>query len=529
MEQGLFSPRKKSGLLAVLVSGLVLVVYLATLASDLTFEHTGSDGGDLISAAWRLGVPHPPGYPTYTLLGWLFTRFPVGTIAYRINLLSAVCAAGVIFFLFLISSELQPEDDRSLVIPAATSTILAFATLFWSQAVISEVYTLLALFAALLLWLLMRWRNGAANWYLWLVAFFTGLGLGNHLSLIFILPASVILLWSERRRWLRVGVILPLVAFTLLGLSIYAYLPLAASMEPPVNWGYINSLERFWWVVSAKQYQPFVFGLAREDILEHLFSWSGIISSQFGWWGLVIAAIGIAAWWVRDRLFLIFSMVWAVPLLVYAFFYNTSDAYTILLPLIILMALWWGEGARFLILLGQETTARRAKSHSNKPLGAFWRWWPPFIILLLPMASLTTHWKEVDLSKEAAAPTYIAHILESVPADSLVVTRRDKPTFGLWYEVYANQKRSDLAIVNARMLAYLWYRDQIRTQYPDIQVPRPSSKITSDELVRDFINMNILERPVYATDPVDAWEDWFEFIPMGEGPVYRVQMRENGD
>ena len=78
---------------AIGVAGAALAVYVATLAPGLTFEHNGADGGDLITAAHTLGVPHPSGYPTYTLLAWLASQLPVGTIAYRANLLSAVCAS----------------------------------------------------------------------------------------------------------------------------------------------------------------------------------------------------------------------------------------------------------------------------------------------------------------------------------------------------------------------------------------------------------------------------------------------------
>ena len=512
-------------LVGLALAALVLVVYMATLAPDIAFEHFGADGGDLTTASRTLGVPHPPGYPTYTLLGWLFTRLPLGSIAYRTNLLSAVCAASVIFFVFKITQELQPEGERSLVIPLATSSILAFATLFWSQAVITEVYTLLAFFAAFILWSLLRYRNGAGSWALWLAATMMGLGLGNHLSLVFILPATLVLLWSERGRWLRLSVILPLIGFFLLGLSVYIYLPLAASREPSVNWGTINSWERFWWVVSARQYQPCVFALPAEEIYSRVSAWGGIFSDQFGWWGMIIAAIGIFAWWVRDRTFLYFSLVWAVPLFLYAFFYSTADAHVILLPLMILMALWWGEGARLLILIGQESTARRAKTDADRPLGIFWRLWPPLIVLLLPLASLTTHWQKVDLSSDYSTPIYLTQMLDSLPADSLVVTRRDKPTFGLWYRVYANEQRTDLALVNARMLAYLWYRDQIRSRYPHIAIPSPTTDITADELAQELFMLNIEDHPVYATDPVEAWEAQFEFIPEGDGPVYRVRLK----
>ena len=69
---------------------LLLVIYIRTLAPGLTWANGGSDGGDLIAAAATRGIPHPTGYPLYLLLARLFQLLPVGSLAYRTNLMSAV-------------------------------------------------------------------------------------------------------------------------------------------------------------------------------------------------------------------------------------------------------------------------------------------------------------------------------------------------------------------------------------------------------------------------------------------------------
>ena len=66
-----------------------LLLYLVTLAPTVTFE----DSGELIAAAYNLGVPHEPGYPLWTMIAHLFTWLPFGDVAYRVNLMSAVCSA----------------------------------------------------------------------------------------------------------------------------------------------------------------------------------------------------------------------------------------------------------------------------------------------------------------------------------------------------------------------------------------------------------------------------------------------------
>jgi hypothetical protein len=62
-----------------------LFFYILTLAPTVTFE----DSGELITAAYRLGIAHEPGYPLFTMLGKVFSCFPYGNVAWRLNFMSA--------------------------------------------------------------------------------------------------------------------------------------------------------------------------------------------------------------------------------------------------------------------------------------------------------------------------------------------------------------------------------------------------------------------------------------------------------
>ncbi len=495
---------------AVVVAAIAFAVYLATLAPGLTHDNYGTDGGDLIAAARTLGVPHPPGYPTYTLLAWLFSHLPVGILAYRVNLLSAVSAAVAVAFLYLTSQLLQPPDENPVWIPAATSLVFAFSPLLWSQAVITEVYALHTLFASLLLWLLVRWRTGARDPLLWLAAFTLGLGLGNHLTIVFVAPAALVLLWSERQRWFRVRVLLPAVLAFILGLSIYVYLPLAAAQRPPVNWGNPQTWRGFLWTVTARQYQAFGFGLEPSSMPGRLGTWALLFGTQFAWWGLAIALFGLWGWWQRDRPFARFALVWTALVGTYAFFYNTGDSHVYLLPVFLLMALWWGEGVRRLLRLVQH----RFPAWHRVALVA---------VLLLPLVSLGMHWQEAAPDDEWQVHTYIDQVLDTVAPGGLVVVRGDRPTFALWYGVYGEGKRPDIAVVNGPMLAFIWYREHVRYHYPNLTLNEPRGENpTIDDLVRDLVAANLADRQVYATDPKELWEEWFDFEKEGEAPIYHA-------
>lgn len=182
---------------------LTFAVYVYTLAPSVTTE----DSGELITAAVHLGVPHPPGYPLWSLSGFLISHlFPFGSVAWRINLMSALfggIANGLLALMVSHSGRWLQERlggggelEKNWWPPCAALTaalILGFSDSMWSQAVIAEVYTLNALFLIGILLCFYRWMRQPRhiNWLLATVLLFS-LGLTNHHTLLFILPAFLL-------------------------------------------------------------------------------------------------------------------------------------------------------------------------------------------------------------------------------------------------------------------------------------------------------------------------------------------------
>ena len=142
--------------LAFGITTLVAVLgYCLTISPDLTLE----DCGELAVGSMYAGVPHPPGYPVWTLYTWLFTKLvPISNIAFRVALSSAFAAAlssGLLALLTCRASARLVEsiewlggvDERlakriTLVGGCVAGLMLGFSGFMWSQAVIVEVYTL---------------------------------------------------------------------------------------------------------------------------------------------------------------------------------------------------------------------------------------------------------------------------------------------------------------------------------------------------------------------------------------------------
>lgn len=196
-----------------------LIVYVITLQPTVGLE----DSGELIVASDYLGVPHPPGYPIWSLLTWFFQWVFHGVTfhghpnpAWAVNLFSAVsgaAACGVIALLISRSgmdllrslakeSRLLGEKTESLFCSVAGISgglLLAFGQGMWSQSVIAEVYSLNIFFQSLVLVFLYRWMSepGNAKWLL-LCAFAFGLGITNHQTLMFMgLAIAIAVLFND--------------------------------------------------------------------------------------------------------------------------------------------------------------------------------------------------------------------------------------------------------------------------------------------------------------------------------------------
>src|SRR6185503_17400530 len=91
----------------ILVS--VLFVYGRTLCPTIFT----SGAGENVTAVVLLGVPHPPGFPLFCLLGKIFTLIvPIGNVAYRVNLFSAVCGAAASAMLYALLKTLMGNRAR---------------------------------------------------------------------------------------------------------------------------------------------------------------------------------------------------------------------------------------------------------------------------------------------------------------------------------------------------------------------------------------------------------------------------------
>jgi hypothetical protein len=509
--------RYRAGAIVALVCLLTFSIYAASLAPTITWRKDGADSGDLATAVALGGVPHPSGYPTYLLVAGLFNKLPLGgDIAYRLNLMSAICAAVAVALLYLAAmrtlTALLPEDSPQAADPAhepgrvaygsvqvsaalVAALTFAFSRLFWSQAIITEVYALNSLFVALLLWLALRVRAGSSGplGWLWLTA---GLALGNHLLVAAVLPLVLALIWpaywwqSPRR---RLAALFPLV----LGLGVYAIIPWRAMTQAPVNWGGAHTWAGFGWLVTGQAYQGYMFGLPWAYAGERILALVQIILRSQAWWGLPVALWGWRVMLRYDRLLALGSLLTVALITTYAVGYNTADSYLYLLPALMLISLWLAWGVSDLLRLART---------KRMPARLGWA------LLALPALWVALNFSAVSLRHDRTAMQFAERTLGQAAPDALILVDDDRHTFALWYAHYALDHRPDVAIVNVNLLRYEWYRLGLAKANPDLS---PAREVAS------LIQQNIGTHSVYAIGDTLTLPD--QFVTTQDGELREVQ------
>jgi tetratricopeptide (TPR) repeat protein len=196
---------------------LVWFGYYWTLAPDLTLE----DSGELAVASLYAGIPHPPGYPVWTIYTWLWAvLLPVGNIAWRVALGEATAGAvacGLLGLLVSRGSSMMMEGIKELksiagrwesaiclVSGFVAGMLLGFNGYMWSQSVIVEVYSFSVLSLMAVLLFLLRWVYAPhQNRYLYLAFFMYGICVNNHQSLLPIAMGIEALILMVRPRLAR--------------------------------------------------------------------------------------------------------------------------------------------------------------------------------------------------------------------------------------------------------------------------------------------------------------------------------------
>lgn len=505
-----------------------LALYVATLAPTVA---TG-DSGELTTAAATLGLAHPPGYPTFTILGHLFTWLPFGDPAYRVNLMSALLDAVAVFVLCLAIGRLIEAARRdegatsepwslAWVAAAIGGLSLALSTAFWRYSLVAEVFALSNLLALLLLLLMLEWsRRPERIRLLWAAAAVAGLALTNQQTIAFTAPALLVLLGLGLQRYTappagrRTGRPTPwrslavAVAIGVVALLPYLYLPLAAASGAARVWGDPTTLDGFVAILARSAYGTLSFTVrdSSGSPLEHLALFAGYLVTAFTPAGLALAGLG-AAWLAARRtgeavalgLWLLVAgpvfLVIANPPLSDPVTRGVLERFYLLpsLPVALAVGLGAWQLARWISRRAPVAAALRPKAGLAAAAG--------IVVGLGGLAAL--RFPEIDESGNRVAEHYADDLLGTLPPDTLLLMRSDENYTSVTYAQEVRGVRPDVVAIDVELLKIASYVDLVEARHPEVDIPFPRYDGGIRRSLADIISLAIKARPVFVVGELE--------------------------
>ena len=398
-------------LAAVAAFAVALVVYVRTLLPGVSF----GDWAEAEMVPAQLGILHPTGYPLYSLLGTLFSLFPIETVAYRANLLSAVAAAGAVGIMVLIAVRLGVRP----VIAFAAALALAFTGTIWQEATISEMNGLHLFIVALLLHRALVWRDERRDRDLLLGALLGGLCVSNHGLAITVVPIVVLFVLADARREIRArpGLLIKAGATFVLGLVPYLYLPLRALAGPAEVYGPFLTLQGLFAHISGAQFRGDMHFTSIESVQA---AWAALpqVSDQVLVLSnpafVVLGVFGIALLVLSDRWFgWLLLLLGIVNVYFYANYLGDLSHYLLTSWLILAIGLAYAG----------ETVVEIVVQRGGPRLS-----WIAYALLILPAVLLASNWATHDESANRDGERFTAEVFAALPQDAVLVTYWDALT-----------------------------------------------------------------------------------------------------
>jgi tetratricopeptide (TPR) repeat protein len=425
------------------------------------------DSGEMIAASYCLGLAHPPAYPLFCLLGRLFSVIPVGTVAFRFNLLSSLFILFSFYFLGEACLAFTPGKKAPPVWFAVSACFFSLVSLFSCRSIFSQaltakgcVYTLTLLFLSVFLWMrVSNYKRGLAPQQALLVLFLASLGLANHWeSEVLWMPFIALWFYQEKVQW-DMRRIFQGFSLILTGLSLYLYLPLRSALGARPAWGDPQTLRNFMWVVKREAFsepgtQHFLGLPVYAASLRQYFE----ILSVYWIPGFAAAAlIGLCYLWRRERPLFYSTLAFYLPVIFGVLTVMVKKAEYLMTVFLVPtqgLVFFWGFIGIFLIL------RKLLEIHFKILIAA--------VVFLFGAGLFWTFlvFKREDKSRYYLASDFSINALKLLPSKSILLAEGDNYVVPLFYQRFVLGLRPDMVFIPSIFLAHPWGWNQLAEQNP---------------------------------------------------------------
>ncbi len=406
-------------------------IYFSTLAPGLIqfgdspkFQFIGLVGG----------IPHSTGYPLYLLVSKFFLWVtPFQDIAYSINVISALFAIATVV---LVSITVTRLTDNILVgfLMAAT---LALSRIFWSQAIIAEVYTINAFFVILMIWFGLLWHDTGDEKYFYFTWAVACIGLGNHATLIFFVAGLGIYLLmtnmrllTKRRFWLiNIGI-------SMIPLFQYWYLFWLAHQKPLYSEFEGNTFLEFWGFVTGIGFQGRFFGT---DFISGFQAYQQTLTAELTIFLVGLAAIGMFMSSTRPK-FLLFLILSLILYLTFTVTYTIPDIIVYYIPSYLILIILAGIGF-------QATIYKITQAFALPQVQTVIQFLLFGLGFLLPVYLYNSNLSLGDWFLEVQNSENLRKQLVEIPAESVIHTPANRDWWRVLYLKYAEGLAEDTQVI----------------------------------------------------------------------------------
>lgn len=393
----LFVLNKKTAISAVFSFLIPLIIYLLTLEHKLI-------GGD--TAWYALEIPAmqvfvPTGYPTFSILGKLITYLPIGDLAYRLNLFSAIFGALTILFLFLLINKLIKNEPVSLI----SSLCFAFILPFWSVANRLEFDTLNSFFIVLVLFSAVLYGEKKNRKYLYFFFFSLGLSLTNHPIAFFVVPAIFLyVIIINPKIFKSIKAVFLSILFFILPLLSYFYIYIRSLQ----GYGEVNTLKRLFYYVTGRNVTGELHGghfTDRNliDVLLVIIDYLKIIFESYGAVLIIIALIGFIFLVRKNKKLGIFSVLFIVFNIIVPPLYLSHANPNYMLDTMIILAVYIAFGFVSILNFSTSIFDRTMSGKKKLKIDKFLRYFLTGVIFIFftlqPVSLVYVNYNEADLSE----------------------------------------------------------------------------------------------------------------------------------
>jgi len=522
---------RRETVLACLVFVLGLVLYVRTLAPSVLL----GDSSEFQVLAYTLGIAHNTGYPIYLLIGKLFTFLPVGDVAYRVNLLSAVSAAAALVEVYLIGFLLSGRRYLSLLGPL----LLAINALFWWQAVIAEVYTPAAAFTGGVLLFVLLYGQNARPRNLFIAGLLGGLSLGVHTLTALAAPAVLLYLLvkkANRQSW-RAALLGGLIGFLLFALSFVmldayghptsmtANFRIHASAYGLQPEDFDSAWTRISFIFFSRQWRGQMFSGTSQDVNNNLDVYLNRTWSTFGMafnFLILIGTIGLftprsdlpGRW--KEGLLLMGSWL---AMMIFLVNYRVGDLEVFFIPLYVILAAFLTVGASQ-VVAGIMSFLRAL--HLDKPLAR------GLVGLVLASLCLWSAW------------TYLQPVEKSIRQGRIAFLDESRlyypyPVLDPGYPLREGRRIASLVeddailFIDWNMLYAACYAAHVEQKRSGIACYEPMPFGTNERFADsalEFVRQNVDQRPIYFSVIPENLKGLYRFRQVGfTYPLYRLMKK----